>query len=276
MVSGTNQLTTLPAVQAGDTQLIAKSSPGMPTPQELAVYQAWSQNAFESQMYRTVGKPAAIMMIMLAAREYGIGPAQALNGGIRIIEGNVELSSRMMSALIRRGKHSLTTIEHTEKICRLKGRRRDNGDEGQAEFTIEEAAQAGLIKEKSGWKKYPKDMLYSRALSRLARQLFSDVIGIGYIQGEIREVDCEVIEEKILTSDNSTIDLTLKMWDDVHEALDGPLRQKAQSIKEYVAHLSKTFSWTETETLQRMLKDTGITKERFEWWLKSVIEKQEN
>jgi hypothetical protein len=38
-------------------------------------------------MYRSVGKESAIMMIMLAAREYGIGPAQALNGGLHLIEG---------------------------------------------------------------------------------------------------------------------------------------------------------------------------------------------
>jgi hypothetical protein len=40
--------------------------------------------------------------------------------------------------------------------------------------------------------KYPEDMLYNRALSRLARRLFADVIGTSYIEGEIREaIECE-------------------------------------------------------------------------------------
>jgi len=101
-------------------------------------------------MYRNVGKESAIMMIMLAAREYGIGPAQALNGGLHIIEGKVELSARVMSALIRRAKHKLHIIESTNTKCVIKGIRSDTGEEHTASFTIEEAQQAGLVKEKGG------------------------------------------------------------------------------------------------------------------------------
>ena len=32
-------------------------------------------------------------------------------------------------------------------------------------------------------------MLYARAISRLSRQLFSDVVGIGYVDGEIERVE---------------------------------------------------------------------------------------
>lgn len=70
-------------------------------------------------MYRSVGKESSIMMIMLAAREYGIGPAQALNGGLHIIEGKVELSARIMSALIRKSRHALKIVESTEKKCTI-------------------------------------------------------------------------------------------------------------------------------------------------------------
>jgi len=165
--------------------LVEGSIQGLPSAQELMVYETWAKTAAESKMYKGVGAEAGIMMIMLAAREYGIGPAQALNGGLHIIEGKVELSARMMSALIRRAKHSVRILECSDKICSLHGKRRDTGDEFTASFSIEEAQQAGLIKDKGAWKKTPKDMLFARAMTRLARQLFADVIGIGYVEGEI-------------------------------------------------------------------------------------------
>lgn len=179
-----------------ETENVPVISAGMPNQQELMVYQTWAKNAVESQMYRGVGKEPGIMMIMLAAREYGIGPAQALNGGLHIIEGKVELSARIMSAMIRRAKHTLKILESTDKQCVIYGKRADTGEEHTVTFNIEMAQRAGLIKEKGGWKRTPEDMLFARAISRLARQLFSDVIGIGYIEGEISDsrASYEVLE----------------------------------------------------------------------------------
>src|SRR5262249_51190592 len=129
------------------------------TAHELMAYQAYAKTAVESQMYRGIGKESGVMMIILAAREYGIPPCQALNNGIRIIEGNVELSARIMSALIRRGKHKLKIIENTETKCVIWGQRRDTMEEHTVEYTIEMAQKAGLIREKGAWKKTPEDML---------------------------------------------------------------------------------------------------------------------
>jgi hypothetical protein len=171
-----------------------------PAEHEMAIFCTWAKYAVDSQMYRSVGKEAAVMMIMLAAREYGIGPAQALNGGLHIIEGKVELSARMMGALIRRAGHTLQPKECTNEVCTIFGRRRDTGEELTNTYTIEDAAAAGLIKEKGGWKKNPKDMLFARCLSQLARQLFQDVIGIGYIEGEISGTAPEIEKPPIAES----------------------------------------------------------------------------
>jgi hypothetical protein len=130
----------------------------MPSEQELMVYQTWAKTAVDSNMYRGIGKESGIMMIMLTAREFGIGPAQAINGGINIIEGRVELSARMMNALIRKSKHSIKILKSTETECVLLGTRKDNNDSLECSFTIEEAKNAGLIKEKGAWKKTPKDI----------------------------------------------------------------------------------------------------------------------
>lgn len=169
-------------------------SHGLPSAQEIAVYEVWAKYAVDSQMYRSMGKEAGVMMILLAAREYGIPPAMALNGGLKLINGNVEMSARIMESLIRRAGHKIKIGVLDPEKCTVYGYRKDNGDTQWASFTIEEAKQAGLVKEGGGWKKFPMDMLYARALSRLARRLFADVIGVGYVQGEISGETPEMTE----------------------------------------------------------------------------------
>lgn len=234
----------------------------MPTTQELLVYQTWAKSAFDSQMYRTIGKESAIMMIMLAAREYGIGPAQALNGGLHIIEGKVELSARMMSALIRRAKHSLQIIESNDSVCTIKGKRADTGEEHIVTYTIEEAREAGLIKEKSAWKKTPIDMLYARAISRLARQLFSDVVGIGYVEGEISQP--EASKEELEPS---------------YEYGSHPIEQYLESFEKenhclaitFLDEIAEHYSWPKERAIQECLKNPEETKTRFEKWKERVV-----
>jgi len=70
-------------------------------------------------------------------------------------------------------------------MCILHGKRADNGDTWTESFSIQEAKSAGLYRQGGPWSKFPKDMLFARALSRLARQLFPDVIKGVYVEGEI-------------------------------------------------------------------------------------------
>lgn len=223
-------------------------------------------------MYRNVGKEAGIMMIMLAAREYNIGPAQALNGGLHIIEGKVELSARMMSALIRRAKHTLQIIESTDKKCTIRGRRHDTNEMHTVTFTIEEAQQAGLIKDRGGWKKNPIDMLYARAVSRLARQLFSDVIGIGYIEGEIRDsrANMEVLEASEELDDNKT-----SMLDDVLAMLNDGKQDGLAIAMNFVEAISKHYGWENAYTSCMLMEKPEVTLVKFkEWKIKQEAKNQ--
>ena len=236
---------------------------GMPSQQELMVYQTWAKNAAESQMYRNVGKESGIMMIMLAAREYGIGPAQALNGGLHIIEGKVELSARVMSALIRRAKHTLKILESTDEICRIMGTRSDTGETHTVCFTIAMAQKAGLIKEKGGWKRTPEDMLYARCISRLARQLFSDVIGIGYIEGEIS--DCrasyEVLEHvpEIIHEEHDHELLVEQLYDHFD-------KEDRDILGDFIKEVSEHYKWTYQDTIKKLLNDMKETSDKFQKW----------
>lgn len=247
---------------------------GVPTAQEMMCYQTWAKTAVDSQMYRGVGKEAGVMMIMLAAREFGIGPAQALNGGLNIIEGKVELSARVMNALIRRARHTLKIIEDSSEKCTIYGRRADTGEEHKVTYTIEDAQRAGLIKEKGGWKKVPDDMLFARAMSKLARRLFSDVVGIGYVSGEISNQiqsestmeadvmplgDYETPPPYLLNAEPSEEEL-------INLVLKGLDSDDAHIMMKYIQIVGDHYKWTKTETLKQFLKNIDETIAKFTKW----------
>lgn len=172
-----------------------------------------ARTAHASSMYSGIGGEAKIMMILLAAKELGVGPCQALNGGIWSIQGKVEISARLMNGLIRRAGHSIKTIRSDDECCTLLGTRTD-GDSFEVSFTKADAEKAGLWGSNT-WKKYPGDMLYNRCMSRLGRRLFSDVIGQCYIEGEIKEAkevekleqaECEEIKHNPETLQTFTMD----------------------------------------------------------------------
>ncbi len=164
-----------------------------PSQMELQSVALIAKTAHTSGLYGGIGGEAKIMMILLTAKELGVGPCQALNGGIWSIQGKVEISARLMNGLIRRAGHSIKAIRSDDECCTLRGTRTD-GDSFEVSFTKQDAEKAGLWGSNT-WKKYPGDMLYNRCMSRLGRRLFSDVIGQCYIEGEIREAkDLEKLE----------------------------------------------------------------------------------
>lgn len=154
---------------------------------DLQSIQVIAKNAHISGLYNSIGGEAKIFMILLSAKELGIPPMQALNGGIWNIQGKIEISARLMNAMVRRAGHSIL-VKHLDKSkCILEGRRTDTNDCFTAQFTMEDAKDAGLAG-RSTWKAYAEDMLYSRAMSRLARRLFPDIIGTAYVEGEIQDM----------------------------------------------------------------------------------------
>lgn len=172
-----------------------------------------------------------IWPVMQMADSLGISYASAFGGGLYFVRGNIEMSSKLMNHLIRSRGHSVRLDPKSDdKVCILHGKRADNGDTWTVDFSIDEAKRAGLLSNPS-WGKYPKDMLFARALSRLARQLFADVIGGCYIEGEIditktpeiaekpelAEAECE-IEEKYEKEEEK---ITLEHLEQLNQMLDG-------------------------------------------------------
>lgn len=135
------------------------------------------------------GNKAAVMACLLFGREQGIGPMTALKE-VSMVDGSPSMSAALMAAKIRSAGHSLTRREIRDEKGNLvateaHGKRGDNGDEDVFRFSLDMAARAGLVN-KNNWKQYPEAMMWARAVSQIARTLFSDVfIGSIYTAEEL-------------------------------------------------------------------------------------------
>lgn len=129
-----------------------------------------------------------VFAVISKAKSLNMDPIYALNGGLYYLQGKVGMPAESMSALIREKGHSIVKdSKSNDQICILHGKRADNGDTWTCSFSMEDARRAGLVKH--SYEKYPAAMLYNRAMSFLARQLFSDIIkGAGYTFEELKEI----------------------------------------------------------------------------------------
>jgi hypothetical protein len=132
--------------------------------------------------------PMTLMNIMLTAKDLGISPMKAVNGGFYIVNNKICMSTALMADRIRKDGHSIKIPEWTKDKCVIIGVRKDNGDSIKVEYTWEDAQLAGLTTSQT-WRKFPKHMLYNRAMSTLARVLFSDVVGNAYSEDERWDIE---------------------------------------------------------------------------------------
>lgn len=165
----------------------------LPSPREweasMAIARQIAGTEFVPESYR--GKPEAVVAAILTGRELGIGPMQALRD-IHMVDGRPAFAAQLMLAKMRAGGISLLETESTDDRAWIKARRPD-GEVGEFEFTIAEADRAGLLEKRGkSWQKYRKDMLWARAVSRMARRFGSDMLGgLVYSKEELEDLDDE-------------------------------------------------------------------------------------
>jgi hypothetical protein len=203
----------------------------VPEEQELNTYKVVATNASATPYWVKMGGESAILSIMLMGRELGISPMNAISGMFNIIQGKVEISGKGMCYLIRKNGHKLKLKILNPERCILEGQRKDTGEIMEASFTLQEARDAGLIKPGGAWIKSPEDMLYWRALSRLARRLFTDCIGGCYVEGEIQETVEKKSLDKIESANLEDIEIE-------EIKIDLPENVKIEEFEAYVSYLS--------------------------------------
>lgn len=138
--------------------------------------------------------------IVFAAKNLNL-PIDIALKGFYVVAGKIEMTSALMAQIIRAHGHSIIRQESSEKLCVLKGIRKDNGNTWMSSFSLQDAVRAGLYDEKriNVWRKFPQRMLFARALSILARDLFSDILAGFYVEGELSsEQETETVPDPLL------------------------------------------------------------------------------
>ena len=111
---------------------------------------------------------------ILAGQELGFGPVASMTG-IYIVKGKVSLSANLLAAAIKRtGRYTYKVKALTETECSIEFS--ENGTAlGVSTFTMKDAKTAGLAGD--NWRKYPRNMLFARAMSNGAKWYCPDVFG---------------------------------------------------------------------------------------------------
>jgi hypothetical protein len=125
---------------------------------------------------------------MIVARELGLAPLSSFPD-LMIIGGNVGMTSKLMLALVKKAGHRTKVITMTDQLAEIEGFRKYDDvweSEGVFTFTMEDAEVANLAV-KDTYVMYPADMLMNKAVARLVRFAFPDVLR-GYVPDEMEEI----------------------------------------------------------------------------------------
>jgi hypothetical protein len=146
-----------------------------------------SDTAFVPRALR--GDPNAVLAAVFSGREVGLSPMASLRL-VDIIDGTPSFSAELTVALIRAAGHRIALISESSESITVEGiRGGDPQDSMTITYSLTDAERAGLVTidddgrprsrsrngKKLPWETFTSDLLWARAVSRLARRMFPDV-----------------------------------------------------------------------------------------------------
>ena len=133
----------------------------------------------KSKYFSDTTEAAQAIVKVLAGREMGIGPIASMTG-IYIVKNRVTMGANLIAAQIKRHPiYDYQVISLTDKGCELAFFERRGSarvEIGRSSFTQADATAAGLNTSDT-YKKFPRNMFFSRALTNGARWYTPDVFG---------------------------------------------------------------------------------------------------
>jgi len=128
-----------------------------------------------------------VMAVMLVAQAEGKHPATVVQE-YDIIQGRPALKSQALLARFQMAGGKVEWQEVSAKRC-CGTFSHPLGGSLTIEWTIEMARQAGLVRDNSGWTKFPEDMLSARVISRAVRKVYPGCILGHYAVEEVMDFE---------------------------------------------------------------------------------------
>lgn len=137
---------------------------------DLAGIQSASKILYESGMFSDVRSAAQACVKVMAGAELGIPPFASMNG-IHIIKGKPTISAGIMAGKVKAsGRYDFRVTENSDRAVEITFYQ--HGEEiGRSRFTIEDARRA----ETQNLTKFPRNMLYARAMSNGVKWFTPDI-----------------------------------------------------------------------------------------------------
>ena len=124
----------------------------------------------ESGFFKDTRDAAQCGVKILAGREFGFGPFESM-AGIHIISGRPALGANLMAAAVKRsGRYRYRVTEMNDEVVSIEFFE-DGESCGVSTFTLADAKKAGT----QNVQKFPRNMLFARAMSNGVRWFCPDV-----------------------------------------------------------------------------------------------------
>jgi hypothetical protein len=156
-----------------------------------------SDNFFKSGLFADIKSAQQAMVKIMAGAEVGLPPFQSMSG-IHIILGKPVIGAGLIASKIKgSGKYDYIVVQMDDKLCSIdffQGKTKI----GNSSFSNEDAKKA----QTKNMEKYPKNMLFARAISNGVKWYCPDVFGGPVYVNEERDL----IKAETIDTDYTDVD----------------------------------------------------------------------
>jgi hypothetical protein len=263
--------------EAMTTALARYTSPAQLSIQEMA---SVGDLFYQSGLFADIRGAAQATTKIIAGQELGIPPFAAMNG-FHIIKGKAAMGANLIGATIKRsGKYDYIVREMTPERCLIEFYQVIDGKResiGKSDFTVADAKKAGT----QNLDRFPRNMLFARAMSNGARWFTPDVfLGPIYTPEELGAVVDEAGD--VVPGSSYVPPLQLPEAQPVEqvqaEPAPGGIEELATSVKAMrecertVGDEPPAFVWNRKQGRAALQLEHDNSRDRLYTWLSTKVE----